>query len=482
MIYFLFGLLLYVLIASVMLLATRWLDRDPVQTAALTLLSSLIAFMLFALAYPQDAVLLGMIRTGGMASLGGMALSMIVALMMLGVLANPGRYRAGPSEFHAFVLYTALGGTLMVSANNLLLLYVALELSSYSTYVLVGYLRDDRYSTEAAGKYFVLGALSSAMLLYGMSFLFGAGGGIYFDEIAATLAAAEAIPALLWPGVALVMVGLGFKLALVPFHAWTPDAYQGAATMVAALLSVGPKVAAVIAFGAMFTQVLGVAAVREVWQLAFAWLAVLSMTVGNLQALRQTNLKRLLGYSSIAQLGTVVVGLAAGTPEGLQAVVFYALAYTFANIGAFTAIAALRDAGVGESIDHYVGLGWRHPQAAFMFTLCLLSLAGVPLLAGFVAKLFVFKSAVDAGLLLLALVAVLNTVVAYYYYFRVVNAMWLEPSNAERERDRAVSPVALTALAVASIGMLAFGVMPGPALDLIAGALEPLGLVFTAGP
>jgi NADH-quinone oxidoreductase subunit N len=471
MIFYLLALILMILGSSVLLLATRPLDRQPAVPAGIALGTAVVAFMLFALSYPHDWVLLGMLRTGGLASLGGMIMTLIVALTALGALANPGRYRTGISEFYAFLLYTGLGGVLMTGANNILLLYVALELSAYSTYVLTGYYRDDRYSTEAAGKYFVLGALSSALLLYGLSFVFGAGGGIYYDEIARTLALG--VPALFWPGMALVLVGVGFKLALVPFHAWTPDAYQGAPTMVAALLSVGPKAAVVIAFGSFFTLVLDMPDVARVWQGAFLWLAILTMTVGNLQALRQTNLKRLLGYSSVAQLGTITVGLAAGTVEGFGAVLFYAVAYVFSNIGAFTSIGVLRDAGVRETLTAYEGLGRRAPQAAFLFTIFLLSLAGVPLLAGFTAKLFVFKSAVDAGLITLALIAVLNTVLAYVYYFRVIITMWLtEPDEAQV--DLPVGQVGVTALAVCMLGVFLLGMLPGATLDFIAGALEPL--------
>ncbi len=462
------------------LLFATVLERNPVMTAGGGLGVAVLALMFFALSYEQPGVLLGMYQLGGLSAIGGMILSLIAALTILGVMANPHKYRAGLSEIYALILFTALGGTLMIGANNLLLLYIGIELSSYSTYILVGYYRDERYSTEAATKYFVLGALASALLLYGISLLFGAGGGLYYDQIAATLAAADTLPALLWPGLALLLAGFGFKLALVPFHAWTPDAYQGAPTMAAALLSVGPKAGAVIALGNLLTQALGLEAISGVWQQALIWLAVLTMTVGNLQALNQRNLKRLLGYSSVAQLGTIIVGLAAGTLAGFQAVILYALGYAFTNIGAFTSIAALRDAGVGEEVDDYAGLGKRQPQAALLFTLFLLSLAGVPLLAGFAGKLFVFKSAVDAGLIVLATIAVLNTVIAYFYYFRVIVKMWLQPA-ADEAQPVNVNAIAMTALALGVIGVLVIGTFPGPFLEAIATALEPLGGLIIVG-
>jgi NADH-quinone oxidoreductase subunit N len=458
---------------SVLLLFANALQKRPLVAAALALGSSLLALMFFAAAFGQEATLLGMIRTGGLTSVGGITLSLVAALVALGALANPGKYRAGVGEFYAFILYTALGGVLMVGANNLLLLYLGLELVSYSTYVLVGYYRDDRYSTEAASKYFTLGAVASAFLLYGISLLFSAGGGLYYDEIAAAPA-----HALLYPGLALLLVGFGFKLALVPFHAWTPDAYQGAPTMVAALVSVGPKAGAVIALGNLLLTAFSAEEVSLIWQQALVVLAVLTMTVGNLQALGQTNIKRLLGYSSVAQLGFVTVGLATGTLQGFQAVTFYALGYAFSNIGAFTAVAVLRDAGVGDELDHYAGLGRRQPVVALLFTLFLLSLAGVPLLVGFAGKLFVFQSAVDAGLIALAVIALLNTVLAFFYYFRLIVAIWLSPAAAPAS-PLAVSAVAVTALAVSALLVVALGILPAPALGLIAQALEaaPLGLM-----
>lgn len=478
---FFLALIVIVLGASTVLLLANIFEARPARAALLSLGTAILSFLLFAVSYGSEGTLLGMIRLGGLSAIGGMTLSLIAALVILGVMANPHKYRAGLAEFYAFVLYTALGGTLMIAANNLLLLYIGIELSSYSTYILVGYYRDDRYSTEAATKYFVLGALASALLLYGFSLIFAAGGGVYYDEIAATLAAAQQVPALLYPGLALLLVGFGFKMALVPFHGWTPDAYQGAPTMVAALLSVGPKAGAVIALGVLLTQVFSISGAQSVLQTALVWLAALTMTVGNLQALGQRNLKRLLGYSSVAQLGTIIVGLAAGSEAGFGAVIFYAIAYAITNIGAFTSLALLRDAGVSEELRDYTGLGRRAPQAALLFTAFLLSLAGVPLLVGFAAKLFVFKSAVDAGLLVLALIAVLNTVIAYFYYFRVIITMWLyAPTEATGETRLRVNTVGMTALAIGVAGVLLLGILPSPTLNVIMGALEPLQTLTAA--
>jgi NADH-quinone oxidoreductase subunit N len=459
--------------AATLLLSTRF-EARPQALALLNLGALALSALCFALTLTSTGTLYGMVSVGGLTSYAGLVLCLIGALTILGVMADPHKYEAGTGEIYALVVYTVLGGVVMVGANNLLLFYLGLELSAYSTYVLVGYYRDDAYSTEAAGKYFTLGALASALLLYGLSLVFGSSDSVFYADILANLSAAATIPPLLWPGLALLLVGFSFKLALVPFHAWTPDAYQGAPTMAAALLSAGPKAAVSIALGGLMLQAFAVPAVLAALQSALVWLAILTMSVGNLQALNQSNLKRLLGYSSVAQLGYVAVGLAAVTPEGLQAVMFYVLAYALANLGAFTAISVLRGRGVGEELDAYRGLGRRQPQVALLFTLFLLSLAGVPLLAGFAAKLFVFGSAVNAGLYLLAAVAIFNTVLAYFYYLRVIVRMYLDAPAEGATGRLEVGGMALTALALAAVGVVVLGVFPGLALGPAAEALAAL--------
>jgi NADH-quinone oxidoreductase subunit N len=375
----------------------------------------------------------------------------------------------------------------MVSASNLLVLYLGIELSSYSTYILVGYYRDDRYSNEAASKYFLLGAVASALLLFGMSLVYAgtavsvggqlqAPGSLNYPEIALRLQflanqGVELNP-LIWPGLALILAGFGFKLALVPFHSWTPDAYQGAPSMVAALLSVGPKAASIIALTTLLTTGFNTPDMVAGWRQALIWLAILSMTIGNLQAMNQTNVKRLLGYSSIAQLGYILIGVAVAAHAGTTALIFYVAAYALTNIGAFTTIAALRDAGVGEEISDYAGLVRRSPVAAILLGGFFMSLAGVPLLAGFLGKLFVFKAGIDAGLIALVIVAVINTVFAYYYYFRViVQAFLVDPVDPT---PVTLNPTAVTALTAALAGVLILGILPAGALNLIDTAVKTL--------
>ncbi len=434
----------------------------------------------------ETADVYGVLKGGQIASLGTIILSIIGLLVCAGAMANPEKYRVGPGEFFAFVIFTVLGGVLIVSSMNLLTLFLGIELSSYSTYILVGYYRDDRHSTEASAKYFLLGALASALLLFGMSFVYAASSGVFqgqniagslnYEQIgrnlSAVIAAGQALSPLIWPGLALILVGFGFKLALVPFHAWTPDAYQGAPSMVAALLSVGPKAASVIALATLLSTAFPTPELVRAWTTATIVLAAITMTVGNLQAMAQTNIKRLLGYSSVAQLGYVLIGVAVAGSAGTSALMFYVLGYVFTNIGAFTVISALSDAGVGHELSDYAGLVRRSPVAAVLLAGFFLSLAGVPLLAGFLGKLFVFKAAVDHGLVLLALIAVVNTVFAYYYYFRVIIQVFL--AEPRETAPLTLNPTAVTALTIALVGVVVLGTLPSGVKGLTDSAAQTL--------
>ena len=462
-------------------------DIYPSVVGAATVGVFTITLLLGILGWKETGELYGVLKTGPVSMLGVIILSAIGGLVSAGVLANPAKYRAGPGEFFGFVLFTVLGGILMTSSSNLLVLYLGIELSSYSTYILVGYYRDESFSNEAAAKYFLLGAVASAILLFGISLVYYASsvayggqvtaGGLDYARISSLVNAAATqlnlpLNPMMWPGLAFILVGFGFKLAVVPFHSWTPDAYQGAPSMVAALLSVGPKAAAVIALTNLLSGAFNAPELVHAWRIAIMWLAILSMTVGNLQAIGQRNIKRLLGYSSIAQLGYVLIGVAVGTAAGTSALILYVAGYAFTNIGAFTVIAALRDAGVGEEIDDLAGLAKRSPVAAVLLAGFFMSLAGVPLLAGFLGKLLVFKAAIDANLVPLVIVAVINTVFAYYYYFRVLVQVFLnEPRDAT---PVSLNPTAVTALAVALAGVIILGVYPTPFLNVIQQAAQTM--------
>lgn len=478
-------------LATLIAASSRQADRPGAGGifAGATLAVLVVTLLLAVLGWNESDSVYGALTAGPLASLGAVLLSVVGILVTAGAAANPDKYRAGPGEFFAFVLFSVLGGIVLVASNNLLALYLGIELSSYSTYVLVGYYRDDRFSTEAASKYFLLGSIASALLLFGISLVYAgtavtlAGnptvvpGSLDYAAIAVNLNGAvqqlgQTLNPLIWPGLALLLAGFGFKLALVPFHSWTPDAYQGAPTMVAALLSVGPKAASIIALATLLTTAFNVPVLVDAWRTALVWIAMLTMSVGNLQAIQQRNVKRLLGYSSVAQLGYILIGVAVGTAAGISALILYVAGYIFTNIGAFATIGALRDAGVGDDVEDYAGLVRRSPTGAILLGGFFMSLAGVPLLAGFLGKLLVFKSAVDANLIALAVVAALNTVVAYYYYFRViVQAFLVEPREP---RTVELNPTAVTALAVALAGVLILGTYPGPALDAIASAVQTL--------
>ncbi|HWG85160.1 MAG TPA: NADH-quinone oxidoreductase subunit N [Deinococcales bacterium] len=468
--------------------ATPEKSGDGSVAAAIAMAVFAATALMGVLGWNDTGDVFGALRNGPIASLGVIILSVIGLLVTAGAAAHPAKYRAGPGEFFGFVIFTVLGGILMVASSNLLVLYLGIELSSYSTYILVGYYRDDRYSNEAASKYFLLGAVASALLLFGIALTYagtvvGAGGTLQaagsldYTGIAqrlqyVTAQLGQPLNPLIWPGLALILAGFGFKLALVPFHSWTPDAYQGAPSMVAALLSVGPKAASIIALASVLTNAFNTPQLVDAWRLALIWLAILSMTIGNLQAMNQTNVKRLLGYSSIAQLGYILIGVAVAAQAGFTALIFYVAGYALTNIGAFTTISALRDAGVGEEIEDYAGLVHRSPAAAVLLGGFFMSLAGVPLLAGFLGKLLVFKSAVDAGLIALVIVAVINTVFAYYYYFRVIVQAFLAEPRATTPVS--LNPTAVTALTVALAGVLLLGIYPTGVLGFIESAVKTL--------
>lgn len=441
-----------------------------------------VVALLALLGWNDTSTFYGVLKSSQLSSIGVVLMCLIGGLVTAGVMANPDKYRAGVGEFFGFVIFTVLGGILMIATDNLLVLLLGLELSSYSTYILVGYYRDDRYSNEAASKYFLLGAVASGFLVFGMSFVYGGLAfavssnspvSLNYADIGAVLAqSATGIPPLMYPGLALMLVGFGFKLALVPFHSWTPDAYQGSPSMVAALLSVGPKAAVAIALTSLLTTAFPMTGIAPAWQQALAWMAILSMTIGNLQAIQQRNVKRLLGYSSIAQLGYVVIGIAVGSSQGTAALVLYMIGYAITNIGAFTVIAALRDAGVNDDIEDYAGLVKRSPVSGILLVGFFMGLAGVPFLAGFLGKLLLLKSAVDDGLILLAVIAALNIVPSYYYYFRVIiQAIFAEPKDS---RTFELNPTAVTALSVALIAVVFLGVYPTPVLEAINQAVKVL--------
>ncbi len=381
--------------------------------------------------------------------------------------------RAGveTGEYYALVLFSTSGMLLLASAGDLIVVFLGIELMSLSLYVLAGLFTRDLRSTEASMKYFLLGAFASAFLLYGIALVYGTTGATNFDRIASALAGRPRDPFFL-VGLGLILVGFGFKISAVPFHMWAPDVYQGAPTSVTALIATGSK-AAMLAV----TIRLIVSAFRSLqgdWGPLLWVLAALTMTVGNVVAIAQSNLKRMLAYSSVAHVGYMLVGLVTGGIPGAAAVLFYVFAYVFTTIGTFGVISLCeREGGEAVEVSDYAGLGRRSPLLALVLSLFLLSLVGIPPLAGFVGKFYVFGSAVRAGYLWLAVIAVLNSAVAAYYYLRVIVYMYMrEPEAAPATYTPSFAGV--LALTISLAGIVLLGVAPAPFIELAQVAVTPL--------
>jgi NADH-quinone oxidoreductase subunit N len=380
------------------------------------------------------------------------------------------REKAVTGEYYALILLATAGMIVLVSASEFLTLFVGLELMSIAGYVLAGYLRIQEKSTEAALKYFLNGVFSSAFLLYGIAVLYGISGTTHFSDLRLFLEQNRITPNGVNPtvfvqlGVALLLVGLGFKVALVPFHGWAPDVYDGAPVPVSAFLSTGVKAAAFGLFARLFTEVFGI---PGSWTAALGILAVLTMTLGNLSALGQSNLKRLLAYSSVAHAGYLAVGLAAavGNPADSveRAVAFYLLAYTFMTAGAFGWIAWASGKGENQSsFQDYRGLGYRYPWMGVALSIFMFSLAGMTPMAGFFGKYFLFKLAVDNSMIWLVIIAVLNSFISAYYYLRVVMVLY---SKSEQNYSIALAPVSVGlffAFFICAIGTLMAGFLKFP--------------------
>ena len=364
------------------------------------------------------------------------------------------------AEYYGLMLFAVLGMMLMVAAGDLIIVFLGLETMSIAIYPLVGLMRREARSSEAAMKYFLLGAFSTGFLLYGIALIYGATGTIRLEPIRALLATNPAANAYLLLGLGLMLIGFAFKVAAVPFHMWTPDAYDGAPTPVTAFMAVGVKLAAFAAFMRVFMVYLG--PLSGAWTPALWIVAALTMTAGNLIALVQSNIKRMLAYSAIAHAGYVIVGMAAApTPAAGGALLYYLLAYGLTSLGAFAIVIALERIGDAALISDYRGLAARHPGLAAAMTLFMLSLAGVPPLAGFVGKFYIFSAALDAGLVGLVIIAVLNSVISAFYYIRVIVAMYMQEGEVVIESMNA-RPGLLISVAIATAAVVIVGLFPQP--------------------
>ena len=441
-------------------------DRQKGIFAPLTV-AGLIAAMVAAIAANGDpgAAFNNMLVVDGFATFFRV---LVIAVGLLAVFASTEYLRRENSpggEFFALILFSLVGQSIMASANELIMIFIGLEISSIASYILAGYLRDDKRNNESALKYFLLGSFATAFLLYGIAWIYGITGTTNLVEIRRVLIGGGA-PSLVLTGAAaaLMFVGFGFKISAVPFQIWAPDVYQGAPAPVSAFLSVGPKAAAFAILLRTYLTAFGTIADR--WE-PFVWVCALAtMVVGNFAAIQQSNIKRMLAYSSIAHAGYILVAVTAHSEIGSAAAMFYLAAYAFTNFGAFAVVTYVAQKGEKYTkIDDFAGLAQRQPVMAAMLTIFLFSLIGIPFTGGFFGKFYIFKAALDANLIWLTILGLLNSAVAAYYYLRILVVMYMKDPDSSAD---ALPPAGLAlkiAVYASAFGTVLLGVFPGFVLD-----------------
>ena len=392
-------------------------------------------------------------------------------------LAYVDRQRLQAGEYYSLILFATVGAMFMAASRDLMVIFLGLELMSIAVYALVGFNRRDRRSAEAGLKYFLLGAFATGFLLFGIALVYGATGSANIHAIAVAVQDGAVPAGLMIPGVALLAIGLAFKVAAVPFHMWTPDVYEGAPTPVTAFMAAAVKAAAFAAFLRIF--VVGLDGLYNQWWSILWWLAAITMIAGNIVALVQSSVKRMLAYSSIAHGGYLLVALVAANDTSAAALLFYLLVYTVMNIGAFAIVVSVgNQAEENLGIESYAGLGWRKPAMGVIMTVFLLSLAGFPGTAGFIAKYNLLLGAAESRLWTLSVILVLTTVVSYWYYLRVAWYMWMKesPEGAEEGGPGAVfTPFATHVVLFVSVGLILLGgVLPGAVLEMAADSVAGL--------
>ena len=390
----------------------------------------------------------------------------LTILISIKYLENEGMQHG---EYFALILFATLGMMIMASGAELITIFLGIELMSISLYVLAGYTRTRMISNEAALKYFLLGSFATGFLLYGIALIYGSTGTTDIKAISKFIATTGFQSPTIIMGMALLVIGFGFKTASVPFHMWTPDVYEGAPAPITAFMSAGPKAAAFAAFARIFMEALP--SLQGEWTALIWIMAVLTMSVGNIIALVQDNIKRMLAYSSIAHAGYVLVAFLSAGELGITSILYYMLAYTFMNIGAFAIITVL--GGKGEErvhIEDYRGLGYKHPFAAIAMSLFLFSLAGIPPTGGFMGKFYIFSAAIKEGYIGLAIIGVINSVVSVYYYLRVTVAMYMkDPATTKAGEAPALifSPALVLAIFISAYGVLSLGLFPSTYVAIV---------------
>jgi NADH-quinone oxidoreductase subunit N len=412
-----------------------------------------------------ELVLSGMLKTDSLALV--FKETFIVAAILTVLISVDYKPLKSHGEYYALTILATLGMSLMASAADLIMLYVALELTSITLYILAGYLRDVPKSTEAGLKYFLFGAFSSALMLYGMSLVYGLTGETELSKVAVALtASSQPLPVVL--GALFLLAGFGFKIAAVPFHMWTPDVYEGAPTPVTAFVSVASKAAGFAVLMRVFIGTFDF--IRPDWVAVVGALSVVTMTLGNVVAIPQTNIKRMLAYSSIAQAGYVLIGVVCISTLGVVSAIFYLIVYTLTNICAFAVVILISNATGSDEIADFAGLSRRSPAMALVMLLALLSLGGIPPVAGFFGKLYIFAAAIEQGLLWLVVIGVLNAIISLYYYLIVARVMYLEePLTEEPVPVPALSTIVLL---VTGLGVALLGFLSAPFLQVATKAAE----------
>jgi NADH-quinone oxidoreductase subunit N len=371
------------------------------------------------------------------------------------------------AEYYTLIMMATVGMMVVASSLDLITLFIGIELASLSSYALVGFRKKDKKGAEAATKYFVIGAISSAIALYGISLLYGLAGSTLFTDIGTAVGGMESMDPVIYLALGLLIAGFGFKVAIVPFHMWAPDVYEGAPTTITSFLAASSKKMGFVALFKVF--LIGLIVIRVEWQFVIAIIAVLTMTFGNLVAISQTNIKRMLAYSSIAQAGYILIVLPIGTDYALAGGIFHIITHAFMKGGAFIIIATLSTVAIGETLSDYKGLAKRSPLMAFSMMLLLFSLAGMPPLAGFASKFVLFSSAVDVSVapignwvVWLAVAGVLNSALSLYYYVRVIKYMYVEEGPTERIK---LPKAMVAAVLMTVIATIVIGLYPGPVID-----------------
>jgi NADH-quinone oxidoreductase subunit N len=456
--------LLTVAIAAivVLLVGVRVPDDESDGLGWLAIASLAIAFVLTLAMSGQNATAFsGSIAIDDFAVFFELAILFVAAVVVLMSLSYADEVRLPGAEYYSLILFAALGMMLMAAAGDLIIIFLGLETMSLAIYVLAGLKRTDPRSGEAAIKYFLLGAFSTGFLLYGIALIYGATGTIKLEPIRTALTHGVGLDSpLLLLGIGMMLMGFGFKIAAVPFHMWTPDAYEGAPTPITAYMATGVKLAAFAGFLRVFPLHLG--AVSADWSWVLWVVAALTMTVGNVVALVQTNIKRMLAYSAIAHAGYLLVAMAAVVPQAGAAMLYYLLGYVVANLGAFGVVTALERRGESNDlIQDYRGLAQREPALAAAMTIFLLSFAGVPPLVGFVGKFFIFSGALQGGLVGLVVIAVLNSVMGAYYYVYLIVAMYMQEGGVT-VASMTLRPGLIATITLAVIATVLIGIYPAP--------------------